>query len=297
MKPRAVHLTLLALLLSGGVGTAVTTWAQRGPGPDPFSAFDLNGDGSVSAEEFAQHRAERMKARADEGRPMQHAGQGPSFESMDANGDGKLTPDEMRPMGNPGMRDGAPRSGMMGGGRGPGMADGQRAPRFEEVDTNGDGHIDPDELAAMRSARLTERAEAGYPMRNAGNMPSFEQLDLNGDGGISGEEFGAHIGQHPPGGGPGMKTPARAPETANDRRPPRFEEMDLNGDGRIDPDELATMRRKHLTERAEAGYPMRNAGNMESFEQMDLNGDGGISAEEFGAHIDRHRSSGRPLAR
>jgi len=184
MKPRSFRQSLVVILLSG---LGMSAWAQSGPGPAPFSAIDTNGDGKVSAEEFAQHRAARMSQRAEAGRPMQGAGQGPSFESLDANGDGVLTPDELRPMKRPGDGPG------MRSGQEPAARVGQRPPRFDDIDTNGDARIDADELAAMRSQRLMERAEEGRPMRNAGHMESFEQMDLDGDGGISAEEFGAHL--------------------------------------------------------------------------------------------------------
>jgi hypothetical protein len=66
-----------------------------GRGPVPFGAMDLNDDGAISAQEFAEHRAQRQAARAAQGRPMRNAGQGPRFEDWDQDGDGLLTPQEL----------------------------------------------------------------------------------------------------------------------------------------------------------------------------------------------------------
>lgn len=66
-----------------------------GRGPVPFSAIDSNQDGAISAQEFAEHRAQRQAARAAEGRPMRNAAQAPRFEDWDTDGNGQLTPQEL----------------------------------------------------------------------------------------------------------------------------------------------------------------------------------------------------------
>ena len=68
---------------------------MTGRGPVAFGAIDLNGDGVVSAQEFAEHRAQRQAARAAQGRLLRNAAQAPRFEDWDWNADGFLTPDEL----------------------------------------------------------------------------------------------------------------------------------------------------------------------------------------------------------
>jgi hypothetical protein len=90
---------VLALALGALViGVAPPTWAQPaygGRAPVAFAAMDTNRDGRVSVDEFAQHRARRMAARAAEGRPLRNAATAPTFESLDRDGNGGLSPDEL----------------------------------------------------------------------------------------------------------------------------------------------------------------------------------------------------------
>ena len=59
-----------------------------------YSDIDANADNAVSSEEFYQFRAQRMSARAAEGRKMKNAKNAPAFEDLDLDGDGNLSADE-----------------------------------------------------------------------------------------------------------------------------------------------------------------------------------------------------------
>jgi hypothetical protein len=93
--PAAIALGVAALLGLTLVQAATPPVPAGPPGPPSFSAMDANADGKVSADEFNQFRAQRMAARAAEGRPMRNAANAPTFESLDANGDGYLSQAEM----------------------------------------------------------------------------------------------------------------------------------------------------------------------------------------------------------
>jgi len=85
---------------------------------------------------------------------------------------------------------------------------------FNKMDTNSDGQLIPDELAAAHMAKRMER------------------IDTDGDGAISLEEMEAHQPPH-----------FDAAE--------RFQQFDSNGDGKLTQDELRAMHeemRKHMPE-------------------------------------------------
>jgi EF hand len=93
-------LTATALLCALGAGAALTGPVSAQPlpggrGPVAFDTMDRNDDGVISAQEFADHRAERQAARAAQGRPMRNAWQAPRFEDWDRDGNGLLTPQEL----------------------------------------------------------------------------------------------------------------------------------------------------------------------------------------------------------
>ena len=67
---------------------------------------------------------------------------------------------------------------------------------FAAYDLDGDGRIPEDEFLKAQSNRISERSQAGYPMRNIGNMAVFGDIDANRDGFISPDEFSAHQAQH-----------------------------------------------------------------------------------------------------
>lgn len=164
-------------------------------GPIPFSAFDENGDGAISEEEFYEARGERMATRATEGRPMRGAAKAPTFSDLDADGDGKLDPEELT-AGQNAQAEKLRGAGMgQGRGAGQGMGREKNMPSFDDYDLDGDGTIVEKEFQEARAKRISERAEQGYPMKNIGSAPAFGDLDSDGDGKLSREEFDAHQAQ------------------------------------------------------------------------------------------------------
>ncbi len=118
-----------------------------------------------------------------------------SFETLDTNGDGKLTQAEL---------------------------EAQKTARFTATDTNGDGMLSADEMLAQGKARMGNRMAKRMEQRigkmierrdtNGDGMLSisemeampkgdqlFKRLDANGDGTITAEEYAARKG------GPGMR--------------------------------------------------------------------------------------------
>ena len=92
------RLVQIALFATLGLGTATAVVAQpgwTGGAPAAFSSMDTNGDGSVSADEHAAFRAQRMAANAQADRLLRNAGDAPQFTDIDADGDGRLSRTEM----------------------------------------------------------------------------------------------------------------------------------------------------------------------------------------------------------
>ena len=131
-----------------------------------FSQADVDQDGKLSADEFAQlqklHEAEMAKRQAAR----------PGFTTLDQDGDGYVTQEEMR----------AAMKAHRGGhhGRGMGCAGAEKAPLFSQADADQNGTLSAEEyqqLQTLRQARM-----------NA-NTPDFKTLDSNGDGQLSHDEL------------------------------------------------------------------------------------------------------------
>lgn len=133
---------------------------------------------------------------------------------------------------------------------GKGMRGMANAPSFSSFDTNNDGQLTQDELAAGQKYQMQQRNKMGRGMGQGGRM------------------------------GQGMN---------KGRNMPSFSEFDLNGDGFIPEDEFDQARSNRISTRAQQGYQMKNIGNAPSFASIDTNDDGKISASEFTAHQATHR--------
>lgn len=124
---------------------------------------------------------------------------------------------------------------------------GRNMPTFSDFDTNGDGKITQAEFESTQQKRMSEKAEMGKMMRNAGNAPSFKDIDTDHNGYLDAAEF-SHHQMMQRGNKPGMGMQGKG-----------MQGMDMKG-----------------------GMGMGR--NMRSFDDIDTNGDGMISREEFKAH-------------
>ncbi|MCI2285342.1 EF-hand domain-containing protein [Colwellia sp. MSW7] len=195
MMKKLVNSIPLVLFSFLGVASFSTISAELPvSGPVPFANYDLDGNGSISEQEFTQVRSERMASKAAQGRPMKGAGTAPSFMSFDVNQDGQLTEQELIVGQQAQMQNRRSISGQVsnmrqGNGKGVGMGRKSNMPSFSEFDINGDGVILAEELYEARAERISERVKQGYPMRNIANSSSFEEIDANGDQKVTSEEF------------------------------------------------------------------------------------------------------------
>ncbi len=177
-----------------GCALTVAAVAQEGHQhqPPPFADFDVDGNGSISETEFNSVRAQRMAARAAEGKKMRCSATAPAFADIDTNGDASLNADELRA----GQQAHMEECRAMGQGAGSGKGGQHPMHKFSDVDVDGNGMISAAELNDAHSARMGEMAAEGHAMKHAGGKPDFASIDTNGDGGISEQEFAAHQAAH-----------------------------------------------------------------------------------------------------
>jgi Ca2+-binding EF-hand superfamily protein len=155
------------------------------------------------------------------------------------------------------MRQGMGMNMGQGMGQGKGMGMGQNCrknmPTFEEFDLNNDGKITQNELEEARTKRMTQKANEGKMLRNAGNAPAFSEMDKNNDGSLNKEEFQLHQNeQMKKGNCPsncfGMGQGQGKGMMKNRRSQPTFAEIDTNKDGMISQEEFAA----HQTARVQS---------------------------------------------
>jgi Ca2+-binding EF-hand superfamily protein len=195
-----------ALMAVVGAGIAIAESDRPSPplqGPIPFEAFDLDGSGGISAQEFGEVHARRDQEREKAGLSPFRPGR--SFSSIDADGNGAIDPAELQAAQGPGGG-GRGRGAGPGGGRGMGGA----PPAFSDFDLNGDGAITEKEFIDARTKRIAERVQERRMMRGLLTAPAFSDLDADGSGSVTPEEFAVGMRSHGQGMGRGGP-PAEAP--------------------------------------------------------------------------------------
>ncbi|WP_376871417.1 EF-hand domain-containing protein [Albirhodobacter sp. R86504] len=156
-----------------------------------FAAVDADGDGKITQEEFAAHRAsmqaeriaqldadkdgkitvEELVAHQDKMATERAQKRAEAMvAAMDADGDGVLTTEEMAAHGGKGDHKGGDRKGgerkgdgahkgdRKADGKGDGDRKGDRKDMFDRIDANDDGVVTQDEVTAME-AKMQERME------------------------------------------------------------------------------------------------------------------------------------------
>lgn len=89
----AIPLFGICLMISGAL-YAEGTPNTKGMDMPTFADCDLDGDGTITEEEFTKARSARIAKRAAEGRQMKNLSEAPSFDDIDTDDDGGVSPEE-----------------------------------------------------------------------------------------------------------------------------------------------------------------------------------------------------------
>lgn len=155
-------LTVGAVLITGVVDAQPPGGREGGRGMfrmPLMTALDADGDGVISAKEIDEAPGH--------------------LRTLDANKDGKLTMEELRPAGGPGGR------GRSGGNAGGGTGDEEMVNRLMEYDTDKDGTLKADDLPE-RLRTIVARADAD----KNGKVTRDELMAMNRGEGMQGRERG-----------------------------------------------------------------------------------------------------------
>ena len=222
---------------------------------------DTDGDGTLSAEEIKKFMASRQGKWQGRGGPRGMGGKGmrgphwrpdpakvlEQHPELDTDGDGKLSPEEMK----------AGRKEL-----GPPPAGGSFPPKsrmldivldnFDKIDKDGNGQLSKDEITKFK-AELPPPPPPGAPGMGPGSPPPgaphqrmlerFPEADTDGDGKLSEEEMKA------------------AREEGRNRMHKklleRYPEADADGDGTLSEEEMKTFRETHRQGRPRRGERRR----------------------------------------
>lgn len=153
------------------------------------------------------------------------------------------------------------------------------APAFADVDTDDDGKLSSDEIAAAHKA---------HKQKMGGMKHQHASGDGAGDGHGSGHGAGHKKGMNGTDCDCDCKGKGKGHMGKKKANMPMFEDFDLNADGKIVEDEFNQAHAGIMAEMAAAGHQMKHAGEAPGFSGIDSNGDGEISREEFSAHKAAH---------
>ena len=125
------------------------------------------------------------------------------------------------------------------------------APSFSVFDTNGNGQLTRDELAAGQKAQMEKRQgmgmgqgrDRGKGMRKGKNMPAFSECDLDGDGKLLEKEFNEARAKRI------SERAQQGFQMKNLANAPSFSDIDTNGNGEISPEEFTAHQSQHRQQR------------------------------------------------
>jgi len=231
-----------------------------------YGAFDKDGDGNVTPEEFTAGCA-NLKP------PVSPAQAATLFDKLDGDGSGGIVPSEFyAEMG--GEEDFEP-AGLTVPEFKRRAQDTFGTPKaaFEGLDGNGDGNVTPEEFVEgckkLKPPVTAEQAEA-----------IFKKLDKDKSGGVSPEELYELVGPAEGFAGPPLSLPEfkkRAKDTYGSPKA-AYAAMDADGDGKVTPEEFAAAAAKFKP-------PVSKQEALPLFEQLDKNKDGAVNPEEFYAAV------------
>jgi Ca2+-binding EF-hand superfamily protein len=153
-------------------------------------------------------------------------GHGPApFSDFDVDGNGSISEAEFNSMREQRM---AARAA-----EGRKMRCATEAPSFKDIDTNADGQLNPEELAAGQKSHMEKCRAMSHGGKEGGrHMPAFADFDVDGNGMISEEELNAAHARRM------SQMAEQGHEMRHKGAGPDFSSIDSNGDGGISEQEF-----------------------------------------------------------